>query len=295
MALLKPYLDLMKSLKSFGELIKLKLSLLVLFSAFVGYYIGLGGRIISASELIFFLIGGFLVTGAANSVNQILEKDLDAQMDRTKSRPIPTGRIPVVSAMVIASLQAVLGTLCLLIFVNVGAALLSLLSLLIYAFAYTPLKRISPIAVLVGAVPGALPPLIGWVAATGEIMLPGMVLFAIQFIWQFPHFWSIAWIMNDDYKKAGFNLLPSPSGKSKKSAFHLFFYSLFLIPIAFIPFKIGMTGVMGTSALLFGALFMVYFAYRLLVTSEDSAARKLMFASFVYLPLIQIFLMVDLI
>jgi heme o synthase len=286
---------LVKSLRSFGELIKLKLSLLVLFSAFVGYYLGSGGRILSVSELIFFLIGGFLVTGAANSVNQILEKDLDAQMDRTKARPIPTGRIGVVPAMVLASLQAVVGVLILLIFVNVASALLSLLSMLLYAFAYTPLKRISPIAVLVGAVPGALPPLIGWVAATGEITLPGMVLFSIQFIWQFPHFWSIAWIMNEDYKKAGFNLLPSAAGKSKKSAFHLFFFSLFLIPMALIPFKVGMIGFLGTAALLFGGFFMAYFAYQLLRTSEDGAARKLMFASFFYLPLIQIFLMVDLI
>ncbi len=282
-------------IRSVGELVKFKLSLLVLFSAFVGYFLGKGGILNAPLELLGLLIGGFLITGAANSVNQILERDLDALMDRTKGRPIPSGKIGVVQAMVLASLQAVLGSFALLFFVNIGAALISLLSLVLYAFAYTPLKRITPVAVLVGAIPGALPPLIGWVAATGQVTFPGIVLFSIQFLWQFPHFWSIAWIMDEDYNKAGFQLLPSPTGKSKKSAFHLFFYSLFLLPIAIVPMKIGMTGMWGTMALLAGGLMMVYFAYELLKTSSNSAARKLMFSSFVYLPLVQIFLMIDLV
>lgn len=282
-------------IRSVGELVKFKLSLLVLFSAFVGYFLGKGGILNAPLELVGLLIGGFLITGAANSVNQILERDLDALMDRTKGRPIPSGKIGVVQAMVLASLQAVLGSFALLFFVNIGAALISLLSLVLYAFAYTPLKRITPVAVLVGAIPGALPPLIGWVAATGQVTFPGIVLFSIQFLWQFPHFWSIAWIMDEDYNKAGFQLLPSPTGKSKKSAFHLFFYSLFLLPIAIVPMKIGMTGMWGTMALLAGGLMMVYFAYELLKTSSNSAARKLMFSSFVYLPLVQIFLMIDLV
>ncbi len=282
-------------IRSVGELVKFKLSLLVLFSAFVGYFLGKGGILNAPLELLGLLIGGFLITGAANSVNQILERDLDALMDRTKSRPIPSGKIGVVQAMVLASLQAVLGSFALLFFVNISAALISLLSLVLYAFAYTPLKRITPVAVLVGAIPGALPPLIGWVAATGQVTFPGVVLFSIQFLWQFPHFWSIAWIMDEDYNKAGFQLLPSPTGKSKKSAFHLFFYSLFLLPIAIVPMKIGMTGMWGTMALLAGGLMMVYFSYELLKTSSNLAARKLMFSSFVYLPLVQIFLMIDLV
>ncbi len=233
------------------------------------------------------------MTGGSNSVNQILERDLDSQMDRTKMRPIPTGKIGVLSAMLIASFQTIFGVGILFYFVNIEAALLSLFSMVIYAFAYTPLKRHTPVAVLVGAIPGALPPLIGWAAATGNLGLPGMVLFAIQFLWQFPHFWAIAWIMNDDYKKAGFHLLPSPSGRSKRSAFHLFFYSLFLIPIAIVPMRIGMTGEIGTIALLVCGLGMVYYAFRLLKTSENKEARKLMFASFFYLPIVQIFLMLD--
>ncbi len=283
----------MRIIRSIGELIKFKLSLTVLFSAFVGYYLGNGGVFPSTTELVFFLLGGFLITGAANSANQILERDLDALMDRTASRPIPSGKLTVFQAMILSSLQAVLGASFLVAFVNVGSALLSLLSMLLYAFAYTPLKRYSPIAVLVGAVPGALPPLIGWVAATGQIALPGLILFSIQFLWQFPHFWSIAWIMNDDYKKAGFQLLPSPSGKGKRSAFHLFFYSLFLIPISFVPMKMGMTGMLGTGILLLAGAGMILFAFQLLRTSENVAAKRLMFASFFYLPLVQIGLMVD--
>ena len=285
----------MRTIRSIGELVKFKLSLTVLFSAFVGFYLGKGGDLSSVSEFVFFLLGGFLVTGAANSTNQILERDLDALMDRTKSRPIPSGRLGVHSAMVLASLQAVLGVSLLVAFVNIGSALLSLLSMVLYAFLYTPLKRHTPIAVLVGAIPGALPPLIGWVAATGQITMPGMILFSIQFLWQFPHFWAIAWIMNDDYKKAGFQLLPSPSGKGKRSAFHLFFYSLFLIPISFVPIKMGMTGMLGTGILLLAGLVMLAFAFQLLKTSENRAAKRLMFASFFYLPLVQIGLMIDMI
>ena len=203
-------------------------------------------------------------------------------------------KIGVTQAMLLASIQALAGVFILIFFVNTASALVSLLSLVLYAFAYTPLKRYTPVCSVGGSHSrGIASP--NWMGLRQLVKSPYLELsfFSIQFLWQFPHFWSIAWVLNDDYNKAGFHLLPSPSGKSKKSAFHLFFYSLFLLPIAVVPLKAGMTGIWGTGALLAGGLLMVYFAFELLKTSSNSSAKKLMFSSFVYLPLVQIFLMLD--
>jgi protoheme IX farnesyltransferase len=233
-------------------------------------------------------LGGFLVTAAANGFNEIIEKDLDKLMDRTKDRPIPSGRMTTGKALVMSLFMGILGTL-ILVKLNFLTGLLSVFSILLYAFVYTPLKRKSPIAVFVGAIPGALPPLIGYFAAfeNPHISWIPIILFLIQFVWQFPHFWAIAWVLYDDYLKAGFSLLPSKTGRSKHSAFQIMLYALALIPFSLVPWLLGWTGIYSLIiASVLGIGFFLY-AYKLYHSLEVSDARKLMFASFVYLPIIQ--------
>ena len=195
-------------LKSYYELLKVRLSFLVAFSSGFGYVLGSHGTF-NWGAFIAFCFGGFLVSGGAITINQVLEIEYDKVMKRTMDRPLPTNRVGKAEASVYAGLLLVVGFSLLLIYTNVLTVLISMLSMLLYSFVYTPLKRVGPIAVFVGAIPGALPPLLGWVAATGQITYEAMIIFGIQFIWQFPHFWAIAWLADDDYKKAGFKLLPA--------------------------------------------------------------------------------------
>jgi heme o synthase len=193
--------------KAYFELLKFRLSFLVAFSCAFGYV--LASHQISWLTLTMLFIGGFLLSGASVIVNQILEKDLDKLMSRTMARPLPTNRLSVSEAVSFCVLCLVIGVGILLIYTNVLTTILSVISMILYSFVYTPLKRVGPIAVFVGAIPGALPPLLGWTASTGVISHEALIIFGIQFIWQFPHFWAIAWVADDDYKKAGFKLLPS--------------------------------------------------------------------------------------
>ena len=197
--------SMMTRAKAFFELLKFRLSFLVAFSGAIGYLLA-SGRAINWNSLVFFALGGFLVTGSANIINQIIETDLDKLMSRTMNRPLPTGKISSVEATLFSFLLGGVGLYLLLIYTNIPTTLLTLMSSILYGFVYTPLKRKGPIAVFVGAIPGALPPLIGWCAAAGNITYEALLIFGIQFIWQFPHFWAIAWVLDDDYKKAGFNL-----------------------------------------------------------------------------------------
>ena len=206
----------MNLLKVIFELTKFRLSLLVSFSAIVGFI--LASDNFNLIDLFVLGLSGYLITASSVINNQILEKDLDKKMDRTKKRPLPTNRISYKNSLITSVLFMLSGLLFMFLYFNVTAAILGLISLLLYTFAYTPLKRVGPIAVFIGAIPGALPPLIGWVAFTGNISIEAIIIFSIQFIWQFPHFWAIAWIYHDDYKKVGFKLLPGKGEKNFNTA-----------------------------------------------------------------------------
>lgn len=272
-------------------LIKMRLSFLVVFSAAITFLYGTGSNF-SWLKLLTLVAGGFLVTGASNGINQILEKDLDKLMDRTHNRPLPTLRMGVSEAMFACFIMGVSG-IFLLYLLNPLTALLGAFSLVSYAFVYTPLKQVSSISVYVGAIPGAMPPILGWVAATGHLGIAALVLFSIQFVWQFPHFWAIAWVLDDDYQKAGFRLLPSKEGRGKKSAAWILGSAILLIPVSILPTFLNMGGyVLALVSILAGILFLIQ-AIRLYNTCTIKSASKLMFGSFVYLPLVQLALLMD--
>jgi heme o synthase len=276
---------------AYFKLLKFRLSFTVAFSSAIGFI--LGKPVASFLDIALVMLGGLLVTGSANIINQILEKDFDKLMKRTANRPLPTGEVSVQQALIWCVIVGISGLGILALQFNVLSAALSLLSLVLYGFIYTPLKRISPICVFVGAIPGAMPPLIGWVAATGLLGAEAWVLFGIQFIWQFPHFWAIAWVLDDDYKKAGFKMLPMEGGKNLKTAFQIMIYTLMLIPLSLLPMQFGMTGT--TSALIAvvcGVLFLAQTFY-LMRTCTKKAAMNIMFGSFLYLPIVQIAFVLD--
>jgi protoheme IX farnesyltransferase len=270
-------------IKAYLIFTKFRLSALVILSALSGYlFMGKSDGL----EITYLLVGGLLVTAASNGSNQIWERDLDKKMKRTSKRPIPMGKMSVNEGIIVVIFCLIAGT-ALLYMINLYSALLGFAAFVSYVFMYTPLKRITPWAVLVGAFPGAIPPMLGAIAASGEFgLIPG-VLFFVQFTWQFPHFWAIAWVAYDDYKAGGFSLLPSRSGKSKSSAFQIVVYSLALIPFSLLPWLLGWTGTFSlVIATILGAAFFLY-SYRLLMTCSDKDAKRLMFASFFYLPVIQ--------
>ncbi|MFL2664156.1 MAG: heme o synthase [Crocinitomicaceae bacterium] len=262
---------------------KFRLSFLVVLSALTGYLFAGGSDYL---QITFLMLGGSFVTAASNGANQIWEKDIDKLMARTKNRPLPLGTMSLRLAYSIVIVLLISGSLLLLL-INLKCMLLGIAAFVSYVFIYTPMKSKSPWAVFVGAFPGAIPPFLGAIAATDAFgFLPG-VLFFVQFTWQFPHFWAIAWVSHEDYKKAGYHLLPSSLGKSKQSAFQILIYSLALIPFSLIPWILDWTGnTTFVIAAILGTLFFIY-AYKLFLSQEDADARKLMFASFVYLPIIQ--------
>lgn len=278
-------------LSDVAQLYKVRLGSLVVFSSLIGYL--LLAPAFDMMALLMLSIGGFLVTGASNAFNQIFEKDVDALMDRTKNRPLPTERMSPVEASLWAGIAAVVGLVILTVFFNVAAGLLSAVSLIIYSFIYTPLKRVHPIAVFVGAIPGALPPMIGAVAATGFVGDIAIYLFALQFVWQFPHFWAIAWYSYDDYKKADIMLLPSKGGKNKNSALNILIYTATLIPITIVLYLLGYYQLIGLVVLLLAAVLFLIPAVKLFRDTTDANAKKVMFASFMYLPVALIGLLID--
>jgi len=268
---------------------KMRLAFLVILSAIAGYLFAGGGF---DQTLLFLVLGGIFVTGASNGMNQIIERDLDAKMNRTQSRPIPQGRMGLTEAYIIVFALLAAGLVC-MYFINIHVLLWSFLSFVLYAFVYYPDEIAHALGRFVGAIPGAFPPFIGALAhPDGYTQLAG-ILFLVQFMWQFPHFWAIAWVLYDDYKHGGFNLLPAHNGRSKQSAFQILVYTLLLVPFSLLPWAFDMTGdttlIVGS---LLGLLFFLY-AYRLYLTCEVKDARKLMFASFVYLPLIQFLYVLD--
>jgi protoheme IX farnesyltransferase len=283
-------------IKDYGQLLKPNLSFLVVFSSVIAYLL-VPGVHFELSKVIILFAGGMLVTGAANAINQILEKDSDRLMKRTMFRPLPDARMQRAEAWLFALLTAFAGAALLALSFNLLTGILSLVSLLLYAFAYTPLKKISPIAVLVGAIPGAMPPLLGWVAATNRIGFEGAgtggwILFAVQFFWQFPHFWSIAWVAYEDYAKAGIKLLPSSAGRTSFTGLQCMLYSLVLIPISMLP-RLHMTGVIGMSVAIVMGIIYFYTSYLFYQHNDEKSARRVMFASFFYLPIVLIAYLLD--
>lgn len=277
--------------KAFWELLKFRLSLLVAFSCAFGYV--LGSPDVNWGVLVMLFIGGFLVSGASIVVNQIIERDLDKLMSRTRNRPLPTGRLTVNEAITFCFVCLAAGVAILLAYTNLLTTVLSVISMILYSFVYTPLKRVGPIAVFVGAIPGALPPLLGWTAATGFISHEAMIIFGIQFIWQFPHFWAIAWVADDDYRKAGFKLLPSGGQKDLNTAIQIMIYTLFLIPLGLLPATFGITGINSAIAVtICGVLFLAQ-TFSLMRSGDRKSALKIMFGSFIYLPVVQIAYLLD--
>lgn len=278
--------------KAFIELLKVRLSLLVAFSCAFGYGLATHGQV-NWTTILMLTIGGFLLSGASVCVNQVIERDLDKIMTRTQNRPIPTGRVSAQEAIVFAVLCLLLSTFILWMFTNPLTVILSLVSAILYSFVYTPLKRVGPIAVFVGAIPGALPPLLGWIAATNTITHEAMIIFGIQFIWQFPHFWAIAWVADDDYKKAGFKLLPSGGGRDLNTAIQIMIYTMFLIPLGLLPARFGITGL--NSAIVATVCGIAFFAqtFSLMKTGNRQSALRIMFGSFLYLPIVQIAYLLD--
>lgn len=268
---------------------KCRLASLVVFSSGIGYLIASSGAT-DWHKFAWLLLGGFLVTAASDGFNQIIERDLDKLMTRTANRPLPQRRMSLTEAYLVAFILGISGIVILWTFMNPLCGFLSGITLLTYVFGYTPMKPLSSWAVFVGAFPGAMAPMLGYIAAgSGNgIGFYAWLLFAIQFIWQFPHFWAIAWVADEDYRKAGFHLLPSGGGRDKRSASLIFFYTFFLVPLGLLPWFFGMTGLISGALILCCSLAFLYQAYRLYKDCSVKAARQLMFGSFFYLPIVQL-------
>lgn len=279
--------------KSFLKLTKFTLSALVVFSAIITFFTV--AESFNWKQVMAICLGGFLVTAAANGFNQIIEKDLDKLMNRTRLRPIPTGNLSVTQALLFCGIFGIIGTVLLWIFTNPLCGIIGFISIILYALVYTPLKRKTPFSVFIGAIPGALPTLIGAIAATegfGQVTFFAVLLFCIQFFWQFPHFWAIAWVSHDDYQRAGFFMLPSKGGRDKSSRSQILVYTLSLLPIALTPFVFNFTGWISATVVSCMGLVFIIQAYNLYRSGTIEDARKLMFGSFIYLPVVQVALMI---
>jgi protoheme IX farnesyltransferase len=302
---------LASKVKDYFILIKFTLSFLVVFSSVVCYLLAPNVHYNFLSVFLLF-VAGMLITGAANAINQTVEKDTDILMKRTAGRPIAAGRMSTNEGWTFAIICGAAGVIIMWQWFNLASALLSLFSLFLYAFVYTPLKRVNSISVIVGAFPGALPCLIGWVAGTGYINpfaefqgtlangevytffnYGGYILFAIQFLWQFPHFWAIAWLAHKDYEKAGFKLLPSAGGPTKFTAMQTVIYSMMMVPVGMLPYYFGIGSVLAFGILLVCNLWIVYVSIMLLIKMNAAAARKVMFSSYFYLMIVFLALLFD--
>jgi len=299
-----------QKVKDYFQLMKFTLSFTVVFSCVICYLLAPNvqvNNIDTVIKVIELFIAGMLVTGSANAINQAVEKDTDALMKRTAKRPVAAGRMTQDEAYIFAAIAGVIGVVMMYRVFNMSSALLSAFSLFLYAFIYTPLKKVNSIAVLVGALPGALPCLIGWVAAT-NIINPygvfevngnifsngaGWVLFAIQFLWQFPHFWAIAWVAHSDYSKAGFKLLPADKGPTRFTAIQAVMYSVLMIPVGILPYLFHISGQVSLWIVLACNIGMVVQSLRLYKDMNVKAARRVMFSSYIYLPVVLLALLAD--
>ncbi len=281
----KPFI-IGQRIADFNALVKLRLTLTVVFSSAMAFLIATQGEI-NLVHVLVLTIGGFLVTGSANIMNQVLERDYDKLMKRTANRPIVQGRIEVSSAVLLSGLMSLFGITFLALF-NAGTALLGMVAWMSYAFMYTPLKRVSPAAVPIGAISGALPTLIGCVAAQNGLTLLGLTLFMVQFLWQFTHFWSIGWLGFDDYKKAGYKFIPQDQQENidKSIAYQAILFAIVLVPVSLLPYYLGVTGVVSMVLVGMLSLLFAYFAWNFLKKFDRKAALQLMFSSFLYIPIV---------
>jgi protoheme IX farnesyltransferase len=288
-------------LRDYFQLTKQSLNIMVVFSSVICYLLAPKVIVYDWWMILLLFTGGFLVTGSANAINQAVEKDTDALMKRTAKRPVASGRMGAAEAWGFAVVTGVLGIFILGYFFNTLSAGLAAFSLFLYGFIYTPLKKVSAIAVLVGAFPGALPCLIGWAAGNDSLGqnghgwkdYGGWILFVIQFLWLFPHFWAIAWIAHRDYAGAGFKLLPSEQGPTKFTALQTIVYALLLIPATALPNAIGLTGINSLMVVMLANAFLVFQCIRLYREMEAKAARRVMFSSYIYLPVVLLALLAD--
>ena len=281
------------SLSIIKELTKFRLTLSVVFSSFISYF--LGAPEVNLIQLFYLIAGGILIVSSSNIFNQIIERDLDKLMKRTQNRPLPKKEITPKLALFLAILSALIG-LIFMYLINLKVAILAAVSIFLYTAIYTPMKLISPLSVFVGAIPGAFPFMIGWVAATNDIGIEALTLFLMQFFWQFPHFWSIGWSQNSDYEKAGFKMLPT-GRKDKSTSAQILFYSIWAVLVSIIPFfgitgelKLSVVGVLAVFAL--GAL-LIYKSYILFLDGKNENAKKLMLTSVIYLTFIQLTFLFD--
>ena len=272
---------------------KFTLSFTVVFTCVICYMLAPKVMAYDWSMILLLTFAGLCITGSANAINQAVEKDTDAQMKRTANRPVASGRMSQQTAYTFATIAGVLGVAIMWKYFNFSSALLSAFSLFLYAFIYTPLKKINSIAVLVGAFPGALPCLIGWVAGNDDFAYAGLALFLIQFIWQFPHFWAIAWVTHTDYSRVGFKLLPAKEGPTRFTALQCIMYAVLMIPIGFLPYYLNLTGQVSMWILLVANIFMVVQCIRLYQNMGVPAARRVMFSSYIYLPIVYLALLAD--
>jgi protoheme IX farnesyltransferase len=285
-------LGLAAKVKDYFQLIKFTLSFMVVFSTVISYLLAPEVRFDLLSVLLLF-VAGLCITGSANTINQILEKDTDALMKRTANRPVASGRMSITEATIFAAVIGFIGVVIMWYWFNFTSSMIGLFSLFLYGFVYTPLKKVNSIAVLMGAVPGALPCLIGWVAATNELSAGGWILFAIQFLWQFPHFWAIAWVAHKDYSAAGFKLLPSEKGPTKFTAVQTIMYSALMVPIGMLPYYYNISGNISLWIGLACNLWMVYVSIMLYIKMDVPSARKVMFSSYFYLLIVLVSLYAD--
>ncbi len=276
----------------YSQLVKLRLTITVVFSSVMAFI--LVSDYFTLLDMLILATGGYAITATANILNEVLEKDFDKLMSRTKNRPLATGRMNTSYAVLIAGIHALIGLFALAYF-NPLTVLLGILAIILYAFVYTPLKRFSTVAITVGAIPGALPVLIGTVAYSGTLTSFGLILFGIQFLWQFPHFWAIGWLGHKEYQKAGFKLCPTNRAGEPDEliGIHSAIYALLLIPMASLLYYLGFTSLLILMVISCLSLAFAYFGYKLYTDNSRPAALKLMFASLIYLPLILILLYID--
>lgn len=282
-----------EKLKSYTQLVKLRLTITIVATSVFGYIIACQFHsresIYEHFEWMEFMgvcLGGLLIVFSSNGLNQLIEIENDSKMKRTENRPLVEGRLSVKEARNFSIICGILGLLVLAITTNFATTLWGLVSLSLYVFVYTPMKQVSPFAVLVGAVPGGLPPLIGYSAVSAKLDEIGMVLFFVQFFWQFPHFWAIAWLLHDDYQRAGYWLLPGRGGRDKRSAYQIMIYTIVLVMVTLLPYKLGLINGWGMLVLLPMGLYFIYRSYKLFRSMEIKDAKRLLFSSLIYTPVV---------
>ncbi len=278
-------------LKDFANLIKFKVNVVVVFTSILGYLIASKGIGIEVNEILGLSLGGFFTTGASHAINQLLERKYDSRMERTKDRPLPSGRMSVKEVIIYAILMIAAGFVSFSTFNNGLTLFLGMFSMVFYSFLYTPMKRVNSIAVAFGAVPGALPPTIGYIAFTDQIDKFAILLFIIQFIWQFPHFWSIAWIYFDDYNNGGYRLMPVDKFRSKRNAMFTFFSAILIVPFIFLILMTGFVNIFWFLLILFITVFFILRAFLFFRNPDDKMAKKLMLSSIIYLPVLLIIIL----